>query len=161
MMREQIVQVNMQVLTKELKPQKVVSKDGVCIEIFSILTYHIIDAYKAICMVQDIDMTIREIIKGVTHQVLSEHDLEYILSHKVDLSSSLQKRVESNCQQFGIVIIKTEIKNIKFDDKLTESLASVARAKQLGEAKLIASRVEIDIAENLRRVGELTSLPPM
>jgi erythrocyte band 7 integral membrane protein len=158
-LREDIVQVNMQVTTKELKPQKVVSKDGVSIELFSILTYQIVDAYKAYCMVQDIDMTIREIIKGVTHQVLSEHELEYILAHKIDLSQDLQNRVESNCNQFGIVIIKTEIKDIKFDEKLTESLAASAIAKQIGEAKLIASRVEIDIAENLKKVGELTSLP--
>ena len=157
--REKIVLVDMRTITKELKPQEVTSKDGVGMIIHSILVYQIIDALKAICRVGDIDFTIREIIKGIQHQVLSEHGVEYILSNKVNISKNIQERVAENCVEFGITIKHIDIKDICFDDALKESLASSAIAFRIGQSKILTADAEILVAEKMRMVAELMASP--
>ena len=66
----------------ELKPQEIVSKDTVLFTILSVLFYKISDVYKACIMVKNIDFSLRECIKTMTQQVLSEHELDEIMNRK-------------------------------------------------------------------------------
>jgi hypothetical protein len=58
------------------------TKDRTSFIIKGILVYRIIDAFKAICLVENIDFAIREQIKSITQQILSKHDLDHIMANK-------------------------------------------------------------------------------
>jgi regulator of protease activity HflC (stomatin/prohibitin superfamily) len=77
-LNEQIIVMNLQIQTKELKEHTIITTYTVTIQIKSILVYQIIDSYKAICLVSDINFCIREAIKVAkvaSRQVLSECSL--------------------------------------------------------------------------------------
>jgi regulator of protease activity HflC (stomatin/prohibitin superfamily) len=153
-MNESITDVNMQVQTKELKPQTIVTKDTVSITIYSVLIYQITDAYKATFLVNDIDFTIRETIKIVSHQVLSEHTLDECMNDKISHSNEIKKRVAENCTEFGVKIDRIDIKDIIFGEELKEALTAAAKAKRIAESKLITARAEVEAAKLMREAAD-------
>lgn len=153
-MNEVITDVNMQVQTKELKPQTIVTKDTVSITIYSVLIYQIIDAYKATFLVNDIDFTIRETIKIVSHQVLSEHSLDECMNDKINHSNEIKRRVAENCGDFGVKIDRIDIKDIIFGEELKEALTAAAKAKRIAESKLITARAEVEAAKLMREAAD-------
>jgi erythrocyte band 7 integral membrane protein len=151
---ELITDVNMQVQTKELKPQTIVTKDTVSIIIFSVLIYQLTDAYKATFHVNDIDFTIRETIKIVSHQVLSEHTLDECMNDKIRHSEEIKYRVTQNCSDYGVKIDRIDIKDITFDPELKEALTMAAKAKRVAESKLITARAEVEAAKLMREAAD-------
>lgn len=155
LMNEKIVDVNMQIQTKELKEQTIMTKDTVSVQIHSVLVYQITDAHKAICTVENIDFAIRESIKVITQQVLSENSLDDCMIKKQTLSEMIKERVGNNCIEFGVKIIRVDIKDIFInDDHIKEALASSAIAKRMAESKLINAEAEVKSAELMRKAAD-------
>jgi erythrocyte band 7 integral membrane protein len=155
LMNEKIIDVNMQIQTKELKEQTIMTKDTVSVQIHSVLVYQITNAKKAICDVENIDFSIRESIKVITQQVLSENSLDDCMTRKQFLSDTIKKRVETNCVEFGIKIIRVDIKDIFInDDNIKEALASSAIAKRMAESKLINAEAEVKSAELMKKAAD-------
>lgn len=153
---EKIINVNMQIQTKQLHEQNIMSKDTVSIITHSILVYQITDAQKAIFKVENIDFSIRESIKVVTQQVLSENTLDDCIAKKQDLSFMIKERVESNCVEFGVKINRIDIKDIYInDDSIKEALSSSAIAKRMAESKYINAEAEVKAAEFMRQAADL------
>jgi regulator of protease activity HflC (stomatin/prohibitin superfamily) len=158
-LKEKIIPVNMQILTKELVPQTIVTKDTTSFVIKGILVYRIIDAFKAICQVENIDFAIREQIKSITQQVLSEHDLDYIMANKLALSGDIRDRVKDKCNTWGIEVIAIDIKELNLPQELQSELCEAARAKRIAESMLIRGEAEVKNAEMQKQVAEMLASP--
>jgi regulator of protease activity HflC (stomatin/prohibitin superfamily) len=152
---EKIIDVNLQILTKELKPQEIISKDTVSMIIHSILVYQIIDPYKARCLVDDVDFSIREAIKTATHQVLSENELDRIMDNKKQLSEVIKERVELCCCDYGVKIDRIDIKDVKISEELKEALTASAIARRMAESKYINAEAEVRSAKLMRETADL------
>ena len=152
---EKIIIVNLQIQTKELKEQTIITSDTVTIQIKSVLVYQIIDSYKALCLVSDIDFSIREAIKVATQQVLSEHNLDECMGKKQLLSSNIKDRVKENCVKFGVEIERIDIRDIIITDSdVSESLAASAIARRNAESKYINAEAEVKSAELMRKAAD-------
>lgn len=155
LMNEKITDVNMQIQTKELKEQTIMTRDTVSIVIHSVLVYKIIDPYKAVCTVENIDFAIRESIKVTTQQVLSENALDDCMSKKEELSEVIKQRVGKSCVDFGVEIIRVDIKDIFINDEIIkEALSASAIAKRMAESKLINAEAEVKSAELMRKAAD-------
>jgi erythrocyte band 7 integral membrane protein len=157
LMNEKIIPVSKKIIVKELHPVSIVTKDTVTIETFSVLMYQIVDPIRATFDVEDVDKAIRECIKTVTHQVLSEYDLDYVMNEKIKLNVLIRQRVEEDCKHWGVEIHRVDIKDITFGDELREALMASAKAKRLADSKLIIARAEVESAELMRQTAELLS----
>jgi hypothetical protein len=89
-LNEKILVVNLQIQTKELKEQTIITADTVTIQIKSILVYQIVDSYKATCLVSEVDFCIREAIKVASQQVLSEYSLDECMGKKLQASNKIK-----------------------------------------------------------------------
>jgi erythrocyte band 7 integral membrane protein len=153
-LNEKIIVVDMRITTKELKPQTIVTKDTVTITLHSVLIYQIVDPYKAQYCIVDIDFSIRETIKIVTHQVLSEHTLDECMSKKMELSENIKQRVAVNCKDWGIAIERIDIKDIIFGEEIKGSLSAAAIAQRVADSKLITARAEVEAAKLMREAAD-------
>jgi regulator of protease activity HflC (stomatin/prohibitin superfamily) len=154
-LNEKILVVNLQIQTKELKEQTIITSDTVTIQIKSILVYQIIDSFKATCLVTDVDFSIREAIKVASQQVLSEYSLDECMGKKKLLSSLIKESVKLNCEKFGVEIDRIDIRDILITDAdVSESLAAAAIARRNAESKLINSEAEVKSAELMRRAAD-------
>lgn len=156
-LNETITRVNIAVQTCELKSQEIVTKDTVLFKIYSVLFYKIIDVYKAIIMVKDIDFTLRECIKTMTQQVLSEHELDEIMNRKQEFSDIIKSRVAHISATWGVEILGIDIKDIQFSDDLKETLSLSAKARRISESKIIIAKGEVDAAKLMKHTSDLLS----
>ena len=154
-LNEKIIVVNLQIQTKELKEQTIITSDTVTIQIKSILVYQIIDSYKAICLVSDVDFCIREAIKVATQQVLSEYSLDDCMQKKLLLSTKIKDSVKANSIKYGVEIERIDIRDIEItDEDVSESLAAAAIARRNAESKLINAEAEVKSAELMRKAAD-------
>ena len=154
-LNEKIIVVNLQIQTKELKEQTIITSDTVTIQIKSILVYQIVDSYKAICLVSEVDFCIREAIKVATQQVLSEYSLDDCMQKKLLLSTKIKDSVKVNCIKYGVEIERIDIRDIEITDSdVSESLATAAIARRNAESKLINAEAEVKSAELMRKAAD-------
>lgn len=151
-LQEEIYPINLQSITDELKPQKIVTKDTTSISTQSILVYKIVNPYKAHYEVKDLDFAIRECAKTISQQVLSEYDLDHIMKSKSELSAIIQKRVASICEKYGVLIERIDIRDIFFEKSLEADLAETAKARRTAEARRITADAEIEIAQRMEKI---------
>jgi len=154
-LNEKILVVNLQIQTKELKEQTIITADTVTIQIKSILVYQIVDSYKATCLVSEVDFCIREAIKVASQQVLSEYSLDDCMGKKLSLSNKIKERVRENCTKYGVEIERIDIRDIEITDTdVSESLAAAAIARRNAESKLINAEAEVKSAELMRKAAD-------
>lgn len=154
-LNEKILVVNLQIQTKELKEQTIITSDTVTIQIKSVLVYQIVDSYKAMCLVSDIDFCIRESIKVSSQQVLSECSLDDCMKKKQEQSINIKHRVKENCSKYGVEIDSIDIRDISISDSdVSESLAAAAIARRNAESKLINAEAEVKSAELMRKAAD-------
>ncbi len=155
LLKEQILNVNMQILTKELVEQSIVTKDTTSFKVRGILVYQIVDAIKATCLVNNIDFAIREQIKSITQQVLSEHDLDHIMANKLVLSQTIRDRVKDNCEDWGVEVKAIDIKEVILPEDLQFEMTASAKAKRSAESMLIKADAEVKNAESMKKVSDM------
>lgn len=154
-LNEKILVVNLQIQTKELKEQTIITSDTVTIQIKSILVYQIVDSYKATCLVSEVDFCIREAIKVASQQVLSEYSLDECMGKKLQASNKIKDRVKENCTKYGVEIERIDIRDIEITDTdVSESLAAAAIARRNAESKLINAEAEVKSAELMRKAAD-------
>lgn len=158
-LNEKILPVSLQVLTKELVPQQIYTKDTTRLTIHSILVYQIVNPVKAILEVENIDYSIREQIKSITQQVMSEQTLDYIMENKIHLSQTIRERVKAISESWGVKVIAIDIKELELDDTIKKEMTASATAKREAESKLINASAEVEIARKQREVAELLNTP--
>jgi regulator of protease activity HflC (stomatin/prohibitin superfamily) len=158
-LKEEIILVDMRITTKELVPQTIVTKDTTTFSINSILIYKIVDSVNATLSINNVDHAIREQIKSMSQQVLSEHDLDYIMANKMILSGTIRDRVKNKCSLWGIELIAIDIKELILPSELQLELTESARAKRSSEALLIRGEAEVKNAEKQQQVAKMLSSP--
>ena len=108
-------------------------------------------------MVKNIDFSLRECIKTMTQQVLSEHELDEIMNRKQEFSAEIKTRVANMGRSWGVEIIAIDIKDIAFSDDLKETLSMSAKSKRISESKIIIARGEVEAARLMKETATLLS----
>jgi len=155
LLQEKIIDVNMQILTKELVPQTIFTRDTTSFCIHSVLVYQIVDPVRAICSVEGVDHAIREQIKSISQQVLSEHDLDYVMANKLTLSATIRDRVKDNCIKWGVEVTAIDIKELTLDDSLKHEMTASAKAKRMAESMKIKADAEVENARAMKQVADM------
>lgn len=156
-MKEQIEIVDMRITTKELVPQTIVTKDTTTFTINSILVYKIVDSVKATLSINNVDHAIREHIKSMSQQVLSEHDLDHIMINKMALSGTIRDRVKTKCATWGIELIAIDIKELILPPELQMEMSEAARARRNCDALSIRAKAEVENAQMQQQVAKMLS----
>ncbi|MCG6937776.1 MAG: slipin family protein [Gammaproteobacteria bacterium] len=159
-MIQKMVRVDLRVITMDIPPQDVISKDNVTVHVSAVLYFRVVDAERAIIQVEDYMVATGQLAQTTLRSVLGQHDLDEMLSQREKLNEDIQNILDEQTASWGIKVTNVEIKHIDLDESMIRAIAKQAEAERERRAKVIHAMGELEASEKLLAAAKVISVNP-
>lgn len=159
-MIQKMVRVDLRVITLDIPPQDVISKDNVTVHVSAVLYFRVVDAERAIIQVEDYFMATGQLAQTTLRSVLGQHDLDEMLSQRDKLNEDIQNILDEQTSSWGIKVTNVEIKHIDLDESMIRAIAKQAEAERERRAKVIHAMGELEASEKLLAAADVIAKNP-
>tara|TARA_R110002049_G_scaffold23240_11_gene82200 strand:+ start:56 stop:835 length:780 start_codon:yes stop_codon:yes gene_type:complete len=157
---QQMVKVDLRVVTMDVPSQDVISRDNVSVKVNAVLYFRVIDPEKAIIQVEHYFEATSQLAQTTLRAVLGKHELDEMLSEREKLNNDVQEILDSQTDAWGIKVANVEIKHIDLNDTMVRAIARQAEAERERRAKVIHADGEKQAAQALMEAAEMLSRQP-
>ncbi|KAG1682764.1 hypothetical protein GQR58_010557 [Nymphon striatum] len=157
---QKMVRVDLRVITMDIPPQDVISKDNVTVHVSAVLYFRVVDAERAIIQVEDYYMATSQLAQTTLRSVLGQHDLDEMLSQRDKLNEDIQSILDEQTASWGIKVTNVEIKHIDLDESMIRAIAKQAEAERERRAKVIHAEGELEASEKLLGAANVIATNP-
>lgn len=154
---QQIVRVDLRVITLDVPSQDVISRDNVTVRVNAVLYFRVVDPEKAIIRVEDFGVATSQLAQTTLRSVLGKHDLDEMLSERDKLNSDIQEILDSQTEDWGIKVANVEIKHVDLNESMIRAIARQAEAERERRAKVIHAEGELQASKKLVEAAEVMS----
>ena len=159
-MIQKMVRVDLRVITLDIPPQDVISKDNVTVHVSAVLYFRVVDAERAIIQVEDYFEATGQLAQTTLRSVLGQHDLDEMLSQRDKLNEDIQNILDEQTSSWGIKVTNVEIKHIDLDESMIRAIAKQAEAERERRAKVIHAMGELEASEKLLAAADVIAKNP-
>lgn len=146
---DRMVKVGMRVITSDIPPQDVVTKDNVSIQVNAVLLFRIVDPVKAVLNVESYLESTFQYAQTTLRSVLGSAELDDVLSEREILNKRVQEILDLHTEPWGVKVSAVEIKQVDLPKEMQRAMATQAEAERQRRAKVIAAEGEYQSAEKL------------
>lgn len=139
---QQMVRVDLRVVTMDVEPQDVISRDNVSVKVNAVVFFRVVDPQKAIINVADYLMATSQLAQTTLRVVLGKHELDEMLAERERLNLDVQQILDAQTDGWGIKVTNVEIKHIDLDESMIRAIARQAEAERERRAKVIHAEGE-------------------
>jgi regulator of protease activity HflC (stomatin/prohibitin superfamily) len=157
---QQIVKVDLRVVTMDVPPQDVISKDNVSVQVNAIVFFRVVDPEKAIIQVENFLVATSQLAQTTLRAVLGKHELDEMLVERERLNLDVQLILDAQTDSWGIKVTNVEIKHIDLNETMVRAIARQAEAERERRAKVIHAEGEKQAAQTLMEAAEMLSREP-
>jgi regulator of protease activity HflC (stomatin/prohibitin superfamily) len=157
---QQIVKVDLRVVTMDVPPQDVISKDNVSVQDNAIVFFRVVDPEKAIIQVENFLVATSQLAQTTLRAVLGKHELDEMLIERERLNLDVQQILDAQTDSWGIKVTNVEIKHIDLNETMIRAIARQAEAERERRAKVIHAEGEKQAAQTLMEAAEMLSREP-
>ena len=154
---QQIVRVDLRVITLDVPSQDVISKDNVTVRVNAVLYFRVVDPEKAIIRVEDYGAATSQLAQTTLRSVLGKHDLDEMLSERDKLNADIQEIIDAQTEEWGIKVANVEIKHVDLNESMIRAIARQAEAERERRAKVIHAEGELQASKKLVEAAEVMS----
>jgi len=102
---------------RDYEEEVVFTKDGVEVEVDTVIFFSINDPYKAVFEVEDYELAIRALVQSILRNECGNLSTREVFSSRKDLAESIKKQLSQDTQPWGISVRLVEIKGLKVRTK--------------------------------------------
>lgn len=157
---QQMVRVDLRVVTMDVPSQDVISHDNVSVKVNAVLYFRVISPEKAIIQVERYLEATSQLAQTTLRAVLGKHELDEMLSEREKLNLDVQKILDEQTNSWGIKVTNVEIKHIDLNENMIRAIARQAEAERERRAKVIHAEGEKQAAQALMEAAETLALQP-
>ncbi|RUM94289.1 MAG: slipin family protein, partial [Thiothrix sp.] len=157
---QQMVRVDLRVITMDVPTQDVISRDNVTVRVSAVLYFRVVDPERAIIQVEDYYMATSQLAQTTLRSVLGQHELDEMLSSREKLNTDIQNILDNQTASWGIKVTNVEIKHIDLDESMIRAIARQAEAERERRAKVIHAQGELEASEKLLAAAGIISENP-
>jgi regulator of protease activity HflC (stomatin/prohibitin superfamily) len=159
-MVDRMVKVSLRVVTMDVPPQDVITRDNVTVKVNAVIYFRVIDASKAIVEVEDFLYATSMISQTTLRSVLGQVELDDLLSNREKINQQLQKIIDDQTEPWGIKVSVVEVKNVDLPQEMQMAIARQAEAERERRAKIIHAEGEYQAAEKLALAAGIIGKTP-
>ncbi len=152
--------VDLRVVTMDVPPQDVISRDNVTVRVNAVLYFRVVDPEKAIIQVENFLAATNQLAQTTLRSVLGQHELDEMLSERDKLNENIQEIIDKRADAWGIKVINVEIKHIDLNESMIRAIARQAEAERERRAKIIHAEGEYQASEKLLSAANIISQNP-
>jgi regulator of protease activity HflC (stomatin/prohibitin superfamily) len=157
---QQMVRVDLRVVTFDVPPQDVISRDNVSVKVNAVVFFRVVDPQKAIIQVENYLMATSQLAQTTLRVVLGKHELDEMLAERERLNLDVQRILDSQTDTWGIKVTNVEIKHIDLNETMVRAIARQAEAERERRAKVIHAEGEKQAAASLLEAARMLALQP-
>ncbi|NBX69903.1 MAG: slipin family protein [Proteobacteria bacterium] len=146
---DRMVKVGQRVITTDIPPQDVVTKDNVSIAVNAVLLFRVVDPVKAVLNVESYLESTYQYAQTTLRSVLGSVELDEVLSERESLNRRVQEILDLHTDPWGVKVSAVEIKQVDLPKEMQRAMATQAEAERQRRAKVIAAAGEFQSAEKL------------
>ena len=154
---QKMVRVDLRVITMDVPPQDVISRDNVTVHVSAVLYFRVVDPERSIIQVENYYMATSQLAQTTLRSVLGQHELDQMLSERDKLNADIQSILDEQTSAWGIKVTNVEIKHIDLDESMIRAIAKQAEAERERRAKVIHAEGELQASKKLREAADVLS----
>ncbi len=157
---DRIARVSLRIVTHEVPPQDVVTRDNVTVKVNAVIYFRVLDANLAVLEVTDFFNATSQLAQTTLRSVLGEVDLDELLSQREKLNVRLQAVLDQHTSAWGVKVTMVEVKQVDLAEQMIRAIARQAEAERERRAKIIHAEGEFTAADKLAMAAEVIQKQP-
>ncbi|MFC2067838.1 slipin family protein [Chloroflexota bacterium] len=157
---DRMVKVDLRVVTMDVPPQDVITKDNVTVRVNAVVYFRVVDPESSVVKVLDHIRATSQISQTTLRNVLGQSELDELLANREQLNQTLQKIIDEHTDPWGVKVSTVEIKDVELPETMRRSMAAQAEAERERRAKVIHADGEFQASEKLAQAGSIIAREP-
>jgi regulator of protease activity HflC (stomatin/prohibitin superfamily) len=157
---QQMVRVDLRVVTMDVPPQDVISRDNVSVKVNAVVFFRVVDPQKAIIQVEHYLVATSQLAQTTLRVVAGKHELDEMLAERERLNLDVQRILDSQTDAWGVKVTNVEIKHIDLNESMVRAIARQAEAERERRAKVIHAEGEKQAAAALLEAAQTLAQRP-
>jgi regulator of protease activity HflC (stomatin/prohibitin superfamily) len=157
---QQMVRVDLRVVTMDVPSQDVISRDNVSVKVNAVLYFRVVDPQRAIIKVENFLMATSQLAQTTLRAVLGKHELDEMLAERERLNNDIQTILDAQTEDWGIKVTNVEIKHVDLNENMVRAIARQAEAERERRAKIIHAEGEKQAANMLLEAAQMLARQP-
>jgi len=157
---QQMVRVDLRVVTLDVPPQDVISRDNVSVKVSAVVYFRVVDPQKAIIQVEKFLTATSQLAQTTLRAVLGKHELDQMLAERERLNLDVQRILDAQTDTWGIKVTNVEIKQVDLNESMVRAIARQAEAERDRRAKVIHAEGEKQAAQALLEAAQMLARQP-
>ncbi len=157
---ERMVKVPLRIVTMDIPPQDVITRDNISVKVNAVIYFRVKDAVKAVVEVQDYLYATSQLAQTTLRNVVGQADLDQLLAEREHINTIVRKIVDEGTEPWGIAVTSVEMKDIDLPQEMKRAMARQAEAERERRAKVIAAEGEFQASEKLAQAAAVIGREP-
>ncbi|MDI6616961.1 MAG: slipin family protein [Syntrophaceae bacterium] len=158
---DRMVKVDMRIITMDVPPQDVITRDNVSIKVNAVIYFRVMEANSAVIEVENFLYATSQLAQTTLRSVCGQVELDEILAEREKINTHLQEILDRSTDPWGIKITTVEVKHIDLPQEMQRAMAKQAEAERERRAKVIAAEGEFQAAQKLTEAGKMMAEQPI
>ncbi len=158
---DKMVKVDLRIVTQDIPPQDVITKDNVPAKVDAVVYYKVSDPQKATIDVENYRKATSQISQTSLLGVIGASDLDELLSERLKINNKLHEIIDEATNPWGIKVTGVEIKHVEMPSSMQRSIAKQAEAERAKRGKIILAEGEFLAAQKLKEAGDILGADPI
>ena len=154
---DRLLKVSLRMITLEVPPQDVITKDNVSIKVNAVVYYRVMDPNNAVVEVENYAYATSQLSQTTLRSVCGQAELDELLAEREKISLHLQEILDKDTDPWGIKVSKVEIKHIDLPPEMQRAMAKQAEAERERRAKVIHADGEYQASQKLSEAATIIS----
>ena len=157
---DRMVKIDLRVVTMEVPPQEVITRDNVTMRVSAVLYFRVVDPGLAVTGVADYVRASFQIAQTTLRSVLGESELDELLANRDRINAKLQEIIDTQTEPWGVKVSTVEVKDVELPESMQRAMARQAEAEREKRAKIIHAGGEFEAAQTLADAARVIGSEP-
>ncbi|MGZ4528988.1 MAG: slipin family protein [Mycobacterium sp.] len=158
---DRLWRISMRIVTMPIQSQGIITRDNVSVDIAAVAYFRVIDARKAVVVIENVHAAIDQIAQTTLRNVVGQHSLDEVLAQTEKINGSIRQILDATTVEWGVEVTLVELKDIQLPDSMKRAMAREAEAEREKRAKIIAAEGEARAAAALGDASDTMMRHPL
>lgn len=157
---ERIIKTDIRTVTMDIKPQDVISKDNISLQVDAVVYFRVVSPEDAITKVENYYFATSQLAQTTLRSIVGQFQMDEILEHREKINVRIQGILDEATDPWGVKISSVALKQIDLPQEMKRAMAREAEAERERRAKIISAEGEVQRAQKLADASAMLANSP-
>ena len=158
---EKMSRMDLRVVTLDIPPQDVITRDNVSIKVNAVLYFRVLEPNRAVREVENYLYSTSQLAQTTLRSVCGECALDELLAEREKINTHVQTIIDQHTEPWGMKVTQVAIKQIDLPQEMQRAMAKQAEAERERRAKVIHADGEFQASQKLADAAEVIGKHPV